>query len=451
MKVIIAGCGKVGKAIVESMANEGHNVVAVDTDQSVIDDITNTYDVMAVCGSGTSRDMLVQAGVKNADLFISATEQDEVNMIACYLAKKMGAKQTVARIRQTDYNDDINYIVNQFGLSMALNPEQLTAETLLDQLKLPSAIKVENFAGKKIQLLELNVKSDSPLCNQSLGTLRKEMPVRFLACAIQRDEEVVIPTGQHILSEGDKVALMVKRTDTHKLLKALGLVQKQSHDVLIMGASNIAYYLSRMLIANNYSVKIIERDEARCQEIAEKLPSASIICGDGTSQDLLCEEGLQNTSSFVALTGKDEENVLISFYALTQQVPKVIAKVSHSDLFFLTEKLGLNCVVSPQKIVADVLTRYARALENSSESKVQTMYSLMDGRAEALEFEVLPDCTLVDKSLKDLQLKPNFIVAGILRGKETIIPTGDDVIQLNDRVIVVASDEHLYDLSDIVK
>lgn len=453
MRIIIAGCGKVGKAIIESMAQDNHDITAIDSNMSVITNITNTYDVMAVCGSATSREMLLSARVSKADLFIAATESDEVNMLSCFLARRMGAKHTVARIREADYNEDgLDYMVKELELSMALNPERLTAETLFDLLKIPSAVNVVNFAGKKLQMLEFIVKEGSPLCNASLMDIRKRCPVQFVACAVQRGEEVHIPNGIFVLADGDKVAFMVKRAETHRFLKSISAVQKQGKDVMVLGGSTTAYYLAKLLSSNGFYVKIIERDEQRCLELAEKLPSkTALIHGDGMNHDLLLEEGILTTDSFVALTGTDEENILISFYASNQNVAKVITKVNQGELADMAEKLGLDSIVTPRKLVADVLRQYARALRKSAFSKVETMYSLMDERAEALEFAVLSDSKLTGKSLRDLRLKPNYIIAGIIRGKETIIPSGEDVILEGDSVIVVATDAHLYSLSDIVR
>ena len=453
MRVVIVGCGKVGKAIIDSMAEDKHDIIAIDNDVKVIEDITNTYDVMAVCGSATSREMLLSASVNKADLFIAVTESDEVNMLSCFLARRMGAKHTVARIRETEYNEDgLDYIVKELDLSMALNPERITAETLFDQLKLPSAVSVEYFAGKKLQMMEMIVKEGSQINNVSLMDMRKKCSVQFVACVVQRGDEVIIPTGAFVLAEGDRVAFMVKRGDTHRFLKNIGAVQKQGRDVIILGGSTTSYYLAKILASNGFYVKIIERDVERCEELAQILPAgATLIAGDGMNHDLLMEEGIKSTDALVALTGTDEENILISFYATSQEVPKVIAKVNHSELAELAEKLGLDGIISPRKLVADVLTRYARALKNTLSSTVETMYSLMDERAEALEFAVLADCKLVGIALKDMKLKPNFIIAGIIRGKETIIPTGDDMILEGDSVIVVATDAHLYDLSDVLR
>lgn len=453
MRVIIVGCGKVGKAILTSMEHEDHDVVAIDNDPAVIQFVTNTYDVMAVCGNATSRELLTEAEVSRADLFIAVTESDEVNMLSCYLARKMGAQHTVARIRESDYNENsLEFITNQLQLSMPINPEYMMAETLFNLLKLPSAVSVDTFAGKKIQILEMIVRENSRLDGVSLMELRKKSPVQFLACAVKRDGDTIIPNGSVCLKTGDRVAFMVNSADSHAFLKSIGLVQKHARDVIIMGGSTTAYYLAKMLETNNYSVKIIDKDIARCEDISARLSSrTTVINGDGMDQDLLWEEGISSVDAFVALTGTDESNILISFYALSQNVPKVISKVNRPALAVLAEKLGLDCVVSPQKIVADVLTRYARALNNTLESKMETLYSLMDGDVEASEFVVLADCCLQNVPLKDLKLKENLIIAGIIRNKETIIPTGYDVILSGDRVIVVATRQRLYNLTDILR
>lgn len=453
MRIIIAGCGKVGKAIIDSMTADNHDITAIDNNPEVIEQVSNSYDVMAVCGSATSREMLLSARVNKADLFIAVTQSDEVNMLSCFLAKRMGAKHTVARIREADYNEDgLSFIAEELELSMVLNPERTSAETLFDWLKLPSAVSVDNFAGKKLQLLELIVRKNSVLCNSSIMDLRKKCPVEFVLCAVQRGDCLYVPTGTFVLQDGDRIAFMVKRAEAHKFLKSIGAVQKQGRDVIILGGSTTTYYLAKLLTGNGFYVKIVERNAERCADLAEILPAgATLIHGDGMNHDLLMEEGITGASAFVALTGTDEENILISFYAVSQHVPKVIAKVNQTALADLAEKLGLDSIISPRKLVADALRRYARALNNTLGSKVETMYSLMDERAEALEFCVLADCKLIGKALKELKLKSNIIIAGIIRGKDTIIPSGDDKILEGDSVIVVATDARLYDLSDVLR
>lgn len=453
MKIIVVGCGKVGKAIIESLIKEKHDIVAIDHNHKVVEDVTNSYDVMAVCGLATSIEILNTAGIAQTDLFIAVTQNDEVNMLACFLAKSLGAKQTIARIRESNYNDDgLRFISKQLNISIALNPERLTAESLFNRLQLPTSVNVETFAGKKIQLLQTTLREGSKLAGLSLAEIRQKIHVHFVACVVKRGDEVYIPTGPFVLQVGDKIAFMVKRNEANKFLRSIGHPQKHAHDVIILGASTIAYYLAKLLDDNNFGVKIIEKDPVRCAEISQRLPgSVTIICGDGSKPDLLLEEGIQKTDAFVALTGRDEDNILMSLYAINQQVPKVIPKVNDAHKYALMEKLDFPAPVTAQKIVADIVTRYARALSNTLASPIETMYTLMDGDAEALEFVVPSDSAIIGTKLKDLQIKSDIIIAGIIRGRETIIPTGEDALQAGDHVIVVAAGQHLMDLADILR
>ena len=453
MKIIVVGCGKIGKTIIDSLIEEKHNIVAIDHNPKVVETITNTFDVMAVCGMATSIEILNQAGVGQADLFVAVTQNDEVNMLACLLAYNLGAKYTIARIRESNYNDEgLRFITKNLNISVALNPEKLTAESLFNRLQLPASVNVDTFAGKKIQLLEITLREDSKVAGLTLAQLRQKSNVPFVACVVKRDDQVHIPTGPFVLQGGDKVAFMVKRNDANKFVRSIGLVQKITRDVIILGASTIAYYLAKLLTDNNHNVKIIEKDASRCAEISELLPgSATIICADGSDQDTLLEEGIKTTDALVALTGRDEDNILVSLYAMHQNVPKVIPKVNDAHKYAMVEKLGLPTPVTAQKIVANIVTRYARALHNTIGSEIETLYSLMEGDAEALEFVVLDDCSLVGKKFKELELKPNCIIAGIIRGKETIIPTGEDMLKLGDHVIVISAGKSLVDLADMLR
>ena len=447
------GCGKVGKAIIDSLVREKHNIVAIDHNPKVVELVTNTYDVMAVCGRATSIDVLQEAGVAQADLFVSVTQNDEVNMLACFLARGLGAKHTIARIRESNYDDDdLRFVSKQLGISIALNPERLTAESIFNRLQLPASVNVDTFAGKKIQLLETTLCDESKIVGLTLAQIRQKCNVQFVVCAVKRGNQVHVPTGQFVLQVGDKVAFMVKRNDGNKFLKAIGLVQKHTHDIIILGASTIAYYLAKLLVDNNYGVKVIEKDPSRCAEISQTLPSSTtVICGDGPDHELLLEEGIKTTDALVSLTGRDEDNIIVALYAMNQNVPKVVPKVNDTNKYAMVEKLGLPTPVNTQKIVADIVRRYARALNNPRGSSIETIYTLMDGHAEALEFVVLSHCKLIGEKLKDLRIKPNFIIAGIIRGKETIIPTGEDALQENDHVIVVAADKQLLDLEDMLR
>ncbi len=452
MNIIVVGCGKIGTTILESLVTEGHNVTAVDKNPLALTDITNIHDVMTVCGNGGDWETLEEAGAMTADLVVAATGSDEVNMLCGYMARRSGAAHTVARVRNPEYNDrSLSNMRQHLELSAAINPDKLAAMELFNILRLPAAAKVESFSARKFEMIELKLKADSKLAGLPLSEARNRFKARFLICVVQRGGQVFIPDGNFVLQGGDKIGLTAKHNEMQKLIKALGLAKKQAREVMLLGGSRIAYYLAKMLLNAGVSVKIIDKDRAVCEQICELLPGATVICGDGAQQEILLEEGLENMDAFVSLTGMDEQNILLSCLASTHNVPKVITKVSRPELSGLAQQLGVECVVSPRGIVADMLVQYARALENSMGSNVEMLYRLMDDGAEALVFNVKDDPRLVRVPLKDLSLKSQVLVAGILRGRDAIIPTGEDTILPGDKVVVISAGRKLNDLSDILK
>lgn len=449
MKITVVGCGKIGCTVINALLTEGHEIVAIDNDPDVISDITNIYDVMTVCGSGTDSDVLLEAG--NANLLIAVTGSDEFNMLTCFIAKRLGIKHTIARIRKPEYNDkSLSFLKKELGLSMAINPERLVSREMFNILKLPSAIKVEEFSRGNFEMVELILKENSPLDGVSLIDLKKKHPDNFLVCAVQRGDKLYIPDGNFVLKIGDKIGITSSSVEIQRLLRKLGILQKQARDVMILGATRTSYYLSKLLLAAGNSVKIIDADRERCKEFSDSLPGAVIINGDPARQELLLEEGIGNVDAVVALTGMDEENILLSYFAAMQNVPKVIAKVNRNEFLPTAERLGIDSVASQIRTVGDVTVRYARALENSMGSKVETLYKLMNGNAEALEFAVNGESKIIKIPFKELPTKSNILIAGIIRGRKTIIPSGDDMIMPGDRVVVISGGGRLNDLSDIV-
>ncbi len=452
MKIIVVGCGKIGTTIIENLVDEGHNVVAIDEKAEVVSEISNIYDVMCVCGNGADCDVLEEADVQNAQMLISVTGSDELNMLSCFIGKKMGAEHTVARIRNPEFNDkNLAFLKQQLGISLVINPELLAAQELFNILKLPSAVNIETFSRGNFEMVELILKENSVLDGMNLIDIRKKHKGNYLVCVVHRDDEVYIPSGDFVLKSGDKIGLTAAPTEIEKLLKKLSLSRKEAHDVMILGASTTAYYLSKLLLKSGNNVKIIDIDKDRCDEISSELPGAVVIMGNGAEQELLLEEGIGSMDAFVSLTGMDEENILISFFASAQNVSKVITKVNNTKLASMAEKLGLESIVSPKNIIANVLLRYARALQNSMGSNIETLYRLMDGKAEAIEFNVLPDFKFINIPLKDLSLKQNILIAGIIRNRKALIPSGDDVILSGDRVVILAAGQTINELSDIIR
>ncbi|MBR2405698.1 MAG: Trk system potassium transporter TrkA [Clostridia bacterium] len=452
MKILVVGCGKIGTTIIDSLSAEGHDVTAIDRIPSVLEEITNIYDVMGVCGNGADHDVLKEAGVENADLFVAVTDSDDNNMLSCFLARRLGARHTIARIRNPEYNDQsLGFLKKNLGLSMAINPEQMAAQELHDLLKFPSAVKVETFSQRNFEMIEFKLRENSALDGLRLSEMRTQYKGKFLVCGVERGTEVYIPDGSFVLKSGDKIILTATPSELQKLLRELGVLQKKARRVMILGGSRTAFYLARLLETAGNSVTLIEKDAALAQELSAQLTKTVVIRGDGSQQELLLEEDITAQDALVALTGMDEENILMSIFAASQNVPKVIAKINRDELAQLAESLGLESIVSPRKIVSDVLVRYARALQNSMGSSMETLYQLMDGKAEALEFLVRDEPGVVGIPLKDLNIKPNTLIGGIVRDRKTLIPTGNDMILSGDRVVVLAANQRLHDLSDILK
>ncbi len=451
MNIVIVGCGKIGSTIHSDLLSEGHDIVAVDSDPQVISEISNIYDSMYVCGSGTNCDTLVEAGVERAELFIAATGSDECNMLSCFIAKRMGAKHTIARVRNPEYSEkSFGFMRQQLDISMIMNPDQLAAQDMYYTLKLPGAVKIEYFARRSFEMVELRLKEDSPLCGVKLHELRKSYDAKFQICAVQRGDRVVIPDGNYVLEPGDRIELTPAPSEISKLLKLLGILRKQSKSVMILGASRAAYYLTRMLLASGTGVTMIERDHQRCQHFSELLPGATVICDDGSKQELLMAEGLPSRDAFVSRHGLDEENILVSFFALSQGLPKVITKVNRDELHATAERLGLDSLIASRHVSSNVVSRYARALQNSLGSNMEALYRILDGKAEAIEFAVHSDCVLTGIPLSEMRLRSGILIAGIIRGRKTIIPSGTDCIYVGDHIIVLAAGMQIHQLTDIL-
>ena len=452
MNIIVIGCGKIGATILASLSAEGHDVVAVDSDPELVAEITNVYDVMGVCGNGADHDVLEEAGAANAELLVAATGSDELNLLSCFLAKKMGTEHTIARVRNPEYNDkSLGFMRKHLDISMAINPEKLAAHELYNILRLPSAVKIETFSRRNFEMIELRLKPDSKLDGMTIIDMRTKFDARFLICAVKRGDEAYIPDGNFVLKSGDKIGITAAPAEILKLLKELGILQKQARNIMILGGSRTSYYLAKRLTYSGCSVTIIERDRKICEELCEALPKAVIINADGAQQETLLQEGLHSLDAFVSLTGIDEENILIASFAQSQNVPTVIAKVNRDELIPLSEHWGLDCIVSPKRLISDVLVQYARALQNSADSSVETLYKLMDDKVEALEFTVKADSKMINIPFRDLKTKPNTLIAGILRDRKSIIPSGEDMLLPGDKVVVFAANQRINSLSDILK
>lgn len=450
MNIFICGCGRIGRTVIAGLCAEGHDVVAIDSDSALIEELTNTYDIMGICGNGADCEVLSEAGIEKADLFGAFTDSDELNMLSCFFAKSMGAKHTIARIRNPEYNDQsLSFIRQKLGLSMSVNPEQTLAQDIFNVLKLPSAVKIEHFSRRNFEMVELILAPESDLCGMKLYKIREKYRASFLICAVQRGEEIFIPDGQFELIAGDKIALTASPAEMIKLLRMLNLSKRRARSIIILGGGKTSYYLAKMLSTiGSSSVRIIEKDEEKCKELSAEFPDATIIHGDGTHRDVLLEEGIKNADAFISLSKNDEENILASIFASSVNVPKIITNVKRNELIPMAARLGLETIVSTSDAASSTVLGFARALENTDGSNIETLYKLMDGKAEALEFSVSEISGLTKIPLKDLKFKKNLLIAGIIRGRRAIIPSGSDMIMPGDRVVVLTAEHKLYDLTD---
>jgi trk system potassium uptake protein TrkA len=368
------------------------------------------------------------------------------------MAKKIGVPHTIARIRNPEYNDkSLGFIKQHLDLSFAVNPDAIAAKEFFNLLQLPGAESIETFSRRNFELIEIIIKENSVLNGINLIEMKKRFPGSYLVGIVQRENEVYIPGGSFTLQSGDRVGLSATASELQRLLKILGTMKDRAKNVMIVGAGRYAFYLTKMLLSEGASVTVIDKDKETCEAFAEALPGAVVIYGDAASEELLMEEGLLTMDAFVTLTGNDQENILLSYLASSKGVKKVITKINRDEFSSMAEKLGLECIVSPRALVADILTRYARALECTEGSKIETLYQLMGGKAEAAEFIVQADFPFAGIPLKNLKLKKNTLFAGIIRGRKVIIPAGQDVILPNDRVVVLNAGKSLSDLEDMVE
>ena len=452
MQVIIVGCGKVGQEIVGHISSEGHNVTVIDANSSVIERIVNKYDVSGLIGNGASYEMLEKANCKNSDLFIAVTSSDEVNILACVVAKRIGAKSTIARIRNYGYSKEEIKLKDDFGIDMIINPERECANDIVNILNFPEAITVDPFAGGKINLFEIYLQENNSIVGLTPADLRSNLGLDMLVCAVQRGENVFIPTGQFVFNAKDRIHIISDRENAKLFLNKTKLDEDRIKNIIIIGCGIISVYLADYLTKNNCNVKIIEKDINVCEYHSSILPKADIIYGDGSDQTLLEEEGIGSTDAIVCLTGMDEENIIISMYAGKRNVHKIITKVDKSSFGDLIETIGGSSIVSPKEVTASRIISYVRASSNAYGSNIQTLYKLVNNKVEAIEFTAKENSRTLNIMLKDLKIKKNILIASIVRESKVIIPSGLDEIKSNDSVIVITlNSQRLDDLDDILE
>ena len=449
MKIVIIGLGTIGRTILSSLSGEEHTITIIDENKEKIESLIEKYDVFGVVGNGACLDIQKEANVGSADLAIVITDSDELNVFVCLVAKQLGVKNTIARVRNPDYRKQIMEMRDSLGISMIVNPERDTATEIFNLINLPSIAQFERFARGRVLLVEIIAEKGCSLIGETLVSIGKKLNTKVLICAVQRGQNVTIPTGNFVIEEGDKVYLTSDAKSLRDFLAEINLVKTPLKNIMIVGGSKIGYYLADELSKKKYNIKLIESNKKIAEELAEDLPRVAVIHGNGTQHDLLIEEGIEAMDAFVALTDIDEENMVVSMFANKMKVRKTITQIKSDDLYGMLDELGINNNVSPKNIVANRVISYIRAIANTKGSNVLTLYRLVNNQVEALEFLAKKHEDIYDKSLKELKIKDNCLIACIIRNNEVIIPGGNDCIRLGDNVIVVTTHKNFDDLTDV--
>ena len=451
MKIIIVGCGKVGYVLTEQLIKEGHDITLIDKDEDKLTRVSSNMDVFCVNGNGASYETQIEAGIKETDLLISVTDSDEINMLCCLMAKKAGNCKTIARVRKPEYDFEVNFLKEELGLSMAINPEMTAAAEMSRLIQYPKALEVETFVKGRVTLIKVAVTKDSPLDGLVIKDMASVAGKRTLVCIVDRNKELTIPNGEFCLKEGDVVSLILPVEESNSFFKKMKIKSSPIKSIMIAGGGTTSYYLAKQLNKTGVSVKIIEENKERCEELSELLPSAMVINGSCIDKDLLLSEGITETDAMAALTSLDEENILLTMYAKKIGKCKTMTKIDKLTFGEVLNDLEMDTVVSVKAITAAYIIRYVRAMQNSYGSKVQTLHRLYDGQVEALEFRITGNAKIIEKTLYELNLKKNLLICCISRKGRIITPSGQDMLMPGDGVIVVTTNTGLRDIDDILE
>lgn len=452
MDIIIVGIGKIGKKLAEVLSDENHNTTVVDINENKVEKTVEMFDVKGVDGSGTHCDVLSEADVKNCDLLISVTTLDENNILTCLIARRMGAKHTIARVRNPEYIQQVNFMRDELGMSMMINPDYLAALELFRMLQFPSAMNVESFSNGRIDMVEIKIKDESPLCGTKISTLSPKLTKNMLICAVCRDDEVYIPNGDFVIKKGDSIYVTGSHKQLGKTVKELSGKKKSNSvkTVMLIGGSRISIYLAKLLISSGKDVIIIEKDKNKCRSILEHCPKATVILGDANDQDMLIEEGIENVDAVATLTGADETNFLVSMFSKSIGIEHGVTKINNNNLVKMLKKIDGYSYINVSEVTCDIITQYVRAKKSVNSSYMKTLYKLVDGKIEAIEFLAEDYVKFLGKPLSSVKIKKNILIAAVKRKNKIFFPGGNDSIEKGDTVIVVSKDYAMYNLNDIL-
>ena len=451
MKIIIVGCGKVGYAIAQQLTQEKHDITVVDDEAAHLNRADSTLDVLCIHGNGASISVLMEAGARDADLVIAVTGVDETNLVCALIAKSVGAQHTIARVRNPEYRRDADMLKREIGLDMVINPDLAAAQEIARILSFPAAISVEPFAGGRIDMIGFQVSENDTICGVPLSQAHRLRQAEVLICAAEHQGDYIIPDGNFTPAAGDRVYMLGAKPELQRMLKEMGRTWQKVKKVSVLGGSRSAMYLAWELQKTNTGVRIVEMDPDKCLRLSAQLPHVLVIQGDGTDNTLLQQEGILDADAFVAVTNRDEENLLMAMHAQRSGVPKVLAKMTRPNYMELVNSTGIDSIISPKDIISSQILRYVRALGNAEGSKVESLYKMLGGHVEALSFTAAASShDVLGKPLKDLPLRKGLLVAAIVRDEHTIIPSGMTTIEDGDHVVVVTRATGLDDLTDIL-
>ena len=454
MKVVIVGGGKVGELLCADFSDIFQEVTIIDTNELRVEKLVEAYDINGILGNGANYEVLTKADTAEADMFISVTASDEINMICCIAAKQMGAKYTIARIRNPEYSKTKEFLRESLGIDLMVNPEYEAAKQISHMLKYPTATKVESFFGGKFNILEVIINSNSILNGVSLIDSKKIIDFPSLVCLVERQGEVFVPRGNYVFNVGDKVHITAANKNLKKFYKLLGNqdnMEKKITSSLVIGGGKIAHYLVEFLQIANFYVKVIEIDKNKAITLSETFPDIDVIWADGSDRDTLIEEGIQTFDSCISLTGFDEENIIINLYADKLGIKKTVAKVNRASLKQIAEDIGQYSYITPKEIVGNIITKYTKSLQCSKHSDIENFYRIANNQAEVIEFKITNNSAkILGIKLKDLSINPNMLIAFIIRNNKQIFPNGDDEIKLDDNVVVVSYKHKIEHIDDII-
>lgn len=451
MKVLIVGCGRVGQNLAEKLSGDGNEVTVIDMASAKVREITGRFDVMGVVGNGATPSTLREAGIRSTELFIAVTNSDELNLLCCMIAKKEGARQTIARVKNPEYSTEAEYLKGELGLAMVINPEYEAAQEIARVLRFPTALKIEPFAGGRVELIKFKLAAESPLVGSSIKDVMLKYRADLLFATVERGDEAYIANGDFVFEDKDVVSIVASPKNAYEFFAAIRCKGHAIKNALIVGGGVITHYLLEILEKSGLSLKVIEKDSKICDELAGAFPKFNVICGNPADKELLKEEGLASADAFVALSNVDEENILLSLFAQDETKGKLITKINRTDYDGVVSRLELDTTICPLNITSDQILRYARSRRKASGSNIQTLYNIIPGKVEAAEFVVKERSPIVGKPLCELRFKENVLVAAIYRDKKVIVPRGNDAVQAGDAVVIITKALGITDVAEVLR